>query len=178
MRTQAKRAATAVEAKLVSDHCAPKVSDSFAVSIAGEEVRIPERLYFPQGYQSIMAPDDPAWLGEQALQTRSLDGYQRQRAVRHLLGSIEPWNAPFIVALIGSYVIEILYDIESGLSDETYEILREFQGENPEFWNLTKSRVVSYWNVYQRELHVGPRRKLSARDNVGRSRIDAMEQRP
>lgn len=175
MRTEAKRAAIAVEPRLVPGHCEPKVTDSFTVSVTGEPVRIPERLYFPQGYQSVLTCDDDAWPAEQALQTRSLDGYQRQRAILHLLKRIEPWNAPFVVALIGGYVIEILMDIENGLTDDGCDILRGFVVENPDFWNLTKSRVVSYWNVYYREYHVGVRRKFSASDYVGRRLINRIE---
>ncbi|MBA4052983.1 MAG: hypothetical protein C0472_14130 [Erythrobacter sp.] len=175
MMAEAKRAAQVVEGSLVPGHCTPKVSDSFTVRVGGETVWIPERLYFPQGYQSSISPDDPAWLAEQCLQTRSLDGYQRQRATRHVLQSLEPWSAPFVVALIGSYVIEILNDINELLTEDDCAVLRAFQAENPHFWVLTKSRVVSYWNVYYRGFHVGRRKKFSESDYVGRRLIDRME---
>jgi hypothetical protein len=178
MMAEAKRAAQVVEGNLVPGHCTPKVSDSFTVRVAGEAVWIPERLYFPQGYQSALSSDDPAWLAENCLQTRSLDGYQRQRAIRSVLQSLEPWNAPFLVALIGSYVIEILNDINERLSDDDCAILRAFLAENPHFWALTKSRVVSYWNVYYREFHAGRGEKFSASEYVGRRLIDRIEPRP
>lgn len=177
MMAEANRAAQVVEGNLVPGHCTPKVSDSFTVRVEGEAVWIPERLYFPQGYQSALSPDDPAWLAEQCLQTRSLDGYQRQRAMRHLLQSLEPWNAPFVVAIIGSYVIEILNDIDERLADDNCAILRAFLVENPHFWALTKCRVASCWNVYHREFQVGRGKKFCASGYVGRRLIDRIERK-
>src|SRR5687767_8120022 len=86
----------------------------------------------------------------QCLLTRSNDGFQRQRAVRELLTDIRPWSAPFVAALIGEYVIEILHDIHAALSQPLLEALAGFISTNPTYWERTQQRVASYWNVYYR----------------------------
>jgi hypothetical protein len=84
------------------------------------------------------------------LEARSNDGFQRQRAVQQLLGEVQPWSAPFIMALIGEYVVEILRDIHNGLTPQASAILADLICANPSYWQLSRQRVVSYWNVYYR----------------------------
>jgi hypothetical protein len=43
---------------------------------------------------------------------RHHDGFGRQRQLKTLLDADEPWTAPFIVQLLGEYVIQICRDIE------------------------------------------------------------------
>ncbi|RPF72128.1 hypothetical protein [Aurantiacibacter spongiae] len=98
------------------------------------------------------------------MQTRSNDGFQRQRAARDLLNDLEPWGAPFIVALIGEYIVQILDDIAAALTPENAQTLGSYIAQNSGYWQTTKRRVTSYWNVYYRsELASGSRPKW-ARD--------------
>ncbi len=85
-----------------------------------------------------------------ALETRSNDGFERQRAARDLLVTMEPWGAPFILSLVGEYVIEILEDIASAITPENEQILGTFITQNEAYWNTIRRRVASYWNVYYR----------------------------
>ena len=78
---------------------------------------IPARLHFVSGGLQLTQSDE-AWLFARALQTRSNDGFERQLAARDLLPEIRPWAAPFIVALIGEYIVEILDDIAAALTTE------------------------------------------------------------
>lgn len=121
----------------------------FAVQVRGETILIPARLYFVSE-RSRLSDDAEAWLFVRALQTRSNDGFQRQRAARDLLRSLEPSVAPFIVALIGEYVVEILDDIATLLTPDLEYIIGSFIVANPAYWNTTKQRITSYWNVYYR----------------------------
>ena len=85
------------------------------VQVEGQSVLIPDRLHF--GSRKLqLVESDKAWRYVRALQTRSNDGFERQRAARDLLTEIQPWTAPFIVALIGEYVVEILDDISEALT--------------------------------------------------------------
>jgi hypothetical protein len=84
------------------------------------------------------------------LRSRSNDGFERQRAVRDLLPDVQPWSAPFIVALIGEYLVEILDDIAGAFGESVPGPIVDFLRENPAYWFLTKQRVSSYWNVYYR----------------------------
>lgn len=121
----------------------------FSAQVENQTVQIPERLYFAS--ESLwLTKSDEAWLFARALQTRNADGFLRQRAVRDLLIDFHPWGAPFIVKLIGEYVVEILEDVSAAMTPDLEQALGEFIVQNPRFWNTTKRRVTSYWNVYYR----------------------------
>lgn len=49
--------------------------------------------------------------------TRSDDGWIRQAAVRELLGQRREWLVPYLVQLLGEYVIEICSDIANVVED-------------------------------------------------------------
>jgi len=66
------------------------------------------------------------------------------------MDSLEPWCAPFIVALLGEYVVQILDDIDTALTPQKIETLGQFIAQNEVYWQTTKHRVTSYWNVYHR----------------------------
>lgn len=74
--------------------------------------------------------------------TRSADGFARQAALREVLHINEPWSIPFVIALIGEYVVEII--------DDVYAALPDLEKANPAFYKLTCDRVVSYWDLYYR----------------------------
>ncbi|WP_156374161.1 hypothetical protein [Cellulomonas sp. Leaf334] len=54
-----------------------------------------------------------------AVHTRSHDGWVRQRALRRLLSApvVAPWMTPFVVQLVGEYVVQIVDDIAEALPD-------------------------------------------------------------
>ena len=105
-------------------------TDRFEVIVDGDVVLVPHRLHFSS---SLPGHGDPAvieMIGK-CLETRSNDGFQRQRAVRQLLGDVQPWSAPFVVALVGEYVIEILTDIHDALTPDASAALADFICANP-----------------------------------------------
>ena len=124
-------------------------TEQFEVSLGGETIRIPARLRFRNNHADEALNGDIR-LMVRCLRSRSSDGFERQRAVRDLLRDIQPWAAPFIVALIGEYLVEILDDIAGVFGESVPEPIIEFLRENPAYWFLTKQRVSSYWNVYYR----------------------------
>lgn len=83
--------------------------------------------------------------------TRHYDGFIRQKYLTKLLGDQRSWTAPFIITLIGEYVIEIIEAVESGIKDEDVFLYKKFIDENPIFWEKTKARIISYWNEYYRK---------------------------
>lgn len=131
-----------------------QVGERFCVKMGRETVWIPTRLYFASD-QPKLAENSDAWRFARALQTRSNDGFERQRATQDLLVKLEPWAAPFIVALIGDYVVEILDEIDSGITLGAEQTLAAFISENPDFWNIVMQRVASYWDVYYRARRLG-----------------------
>jgi len=124
-------------------------TERFAVEVESQKVLIPARLHFAS-HRLTLAESDRAWLFARAFQTRSNDGFERQRAARDLLKGLQPWAAPFVVALIGEYIVEILEDISAAMTPELEQMLGGFIFHNKAFWNTTERRVASYWNVYYR----------------------------
>jgi hypothetical protein len=61
------------------------------------------------------------------------------------------WIPPFVVQLVGEYVIEILHVIRRNLNHLDTSIYERFLRTNPELLATTKQRVISYWNCYYRE---------------------------
>lgn len=62
-----------------------------------------------------------------------------------------PWVVPFVVQLIGEYVVEIVEAAAATVISEASAA--EFAGfvrENPAFIATTRRRVVSYWDCYYR----------------------------
>lgn len=126
----------------------------FTVLIGGEAITIPSRIYnqIPASDASLSRNARTAM---HCLLTRHYDGYQRQRSATHVLGSACAWVVPYVIQLIGEYVIEIHETIHSSLIDMTTadhrsSLYAAFIVENPEFINLTRQRAISYWNRYYR----------------------------
>jgi hypothetical protein len=126
------------------------------IVVDGETLVIPYRQYdrplSPSGLDQEARLMWLAWL------TRSNDGQIRQAAVRELFERPESWMAPFIVQLLGEYVIEISTDIAifvdtTVLRDSAWtEVFRGFWTENPRFIELSRARAASYWSQYYRNV--------------------------
>lgn len=124
---------------------------------------IPYRLYTDQGYV-------PATLRQQltptqrtildCLYTRHHDGHLRQAYLRKVIGSPESWVVPFVVQMIGEYVVQIMVDIWKSLDEPTYphsaraRAYTEFVRGNAGFMELTAQRVHSYWDCYFRRQYL------------------------
>ena len=124
--------------------------DSFTVTVEAQAVAIPERLYVDER----RGGDATA-----CLFTRHHDGFVRQRALAQVLLLDEPWATPFVVRLVGEYVIEIVEQIDEAFSEQLPRNLAAFVSANPDFIRLTRARVTSYWNCYfratPRREHIG-----------------------
>ncbi|MBW9211626.1 hypothetical protein KV100_18400 [Mumia sp. zg.B21] len=127
-----------------------------SINFQGETLAIPDRIYngFPSREVERLSPESRAAAG--CIYTRHHDGQIRQRALGLVLSNDAAWSAPFIVALLGEYVVEICSDIERFLRDrldgfpETARGLGQFVDANPTFMELTRARAVSYWAEYYR----------------------------
>lgn len=129
--------------ELTADDLAP-------VTVAGETLSIPYRVYFPEPASRISSRLTPRQrLILATLFTRHSDGFIRERRLRQAITSTEAWVAPFVVRLLGEYVIEIADAIEEfGVPDR--KIYAAFVEQNPEYCERLSARIVSYWNVYYR----------------------------
>jgi hypothetical protein len=130
---------------------------SFDVEVAGEQLTIPERIY--QGGALNDYEDWPPTqrLVADCLYTRHHDGWVRERHARRLVEDVSPLVVPFVVRLVGEYVLNIVVVINERLDQvrtagsAQHRAYGAFASANPRFVQLTKARVVSYWDCYYRE---------------------------
>ena len=141
----------AAVAALGPSHLSP--SGSFTVVAAGRPVEIPYRIYSsPSDADSIARLTGGQRQLLDAMVTRHHDGFVRQDAVARLLHIADDWTIPFVVHVIGEYVVEIVAVIAEELGDGDARLAgyRAFARENRAFVSLIRERAVSYWNCNYR----------------------------
>ncbi|MGQ4375900.1 hypothetical protein ACN6K9_005706 [Streptomyces sp. SAS_267] len=130
---------------------------SFSVVVEGRQVSIPERLYNDEpsaGAVASLSSRQRQLLN--CLYSRHHDGMVRQRHLQKVIGSTDPWVVPFVVRLVGEYVVEILDVIRAGLRDLAvpgtlaHLAYGQFIVDNPAFFARTQRQVVSYWSCHYR----------------------------
>ena len=85
------------------------------------------------------------------LGTWHCDGYIREKCVKELLLRDEYWVVPFNVQLLIVYVVEITVHIEKFLQRADDNEYTNFLHENTKYVEKLERRVISYWNVYNRQ---------------------------
>jgi len=139
------------------------------VHVGGETLHIPSRIYSPE--PRFHAPDlvtDTAKRVLGCLYTRHSDGHLREKHLRTIISSSEEWVPPFVVQLIGEYVVEIQGVIESNVAYLGQPSYVRFVAENPTFIQLTRQRMISYWDCYFR------RQTPNLQDHVGFRLLEAL----
>lgn len=127
------------------------------VVVQGLPLCFPYRVYY--GHDDVKAACRATGVASQValcLGTRHHDGFLREACVGPLLSVQEAWVAPFVLQLLGEYVLEIGARIESGLSDQALAHYVGFARENPAYMQRLGDRATSYWNAYYRRAY--PRR--------------------
>jgi hypothetical protein len=120
-----------------------------AITLGGEPVRIPHRVYFDEPHESL-ALSESERLVRACLFSRHHNGFVRARQVTWLLQAEAAWVVPYVVQLLGEYVVEIAEVIEAHLGGLSRHLYAEFCRENPSFVALAQTRAMSYWNCYYR----------------------------
>lgn len=82
--------------------------------------------------------------------SRHCNGYIRENHLKRIITQPYPWVLPFVIRPLGSYVKAIVDLIYSHRHDLNPIHTRHFLRENPEFFDLTQARVLSYWDAYYR----------------------------
>jgi len=121
------------------------------VKISGELIHIPSRVYFPEPSMQIL--DDLSEIQKtiiSTLYTRHHDGFVRERWVERVIGDPTAWVAPYVLQLLGEYVIEIMNLLARRIDELKEDRYQHFIRENPDFCFLTCRRIVSYWACYFR----------------------------
>jgi hypothetical protein len=131
------------------------------ITVQGDRIVIPHRIYNAVPTKDLANHDYEAGIAIDCLYTRHNDGFVRQAALRRVLAAaVRPWIVPFVLQLLGEYVIEICDDIQHFAEAEIparsgwTRQFRLFANENPDFVALTRQRATSYWECYHRGSHL------------------------
>jgi len=85
------------------------------------------------------------------LLTRHTSGFVREKHLARIIGSSHAWVPPFVIQLVGEYVIEILHVIHRNLGNLDVSVYGSFLEANRGFFATTERRVISYWDCYHRD---------------------------
>lgn len=131
---------------------ASAIHRGFTVSVQGELLSAPGRIYCKPGdlHAAIAQSSGEVLLLAFSLGTRHSDGRIREECLRQIVAVDQPWLAPFVVQLLGEYVIEIVEVIAADIHERGPERLAAFAQENPQFMATTRRRATSYWHCYHR----------------------------
>ena len=127
------------------------------ISLDDGRVAIPIRTYVEEPEGGLLASLTDVQLGvSRCLLARHHDGFVRQRQIDHLVELAEPWSTPYLLALVGEYVIEIHEALLDHLipaldvDERVHDTIAGCLASNPAWWLLVQNRVVSYWAEYYR----------------------------
>lgn len=148
--TRLRSSVTRVLAHLPPSHLSPAYTWKGEVWSDGERVTLPYRVYFPEVHGA------PSFTREEsgvlsAIYSRHHRGTVRERHLRILLERDEAWVVPFVIQLLGEYVIEIVEVVAQNRSVLEREHYRVFAAHNPLFLKRTRQRATSYWDCYHRD---------------------------
>lgn len=125
---------------------------NFTIKMNGELLSVPRRVYHNT---SLIRTERLSSLQRELIDcilTRHHDGFVRQRSLSGIIGSNNAWVPPFVIQLLGEYVIEIICVIDEHLRSLDASLYRQFLEANQDFLALTERRVVSYWDCYYRSV--------------------------
>ncbi len=122
----------------------------FSVVAGNETLRIPYRVHYSENTLNQPRNSHLQYEILNCLYSRHGDGYIRERCLKNIIASPNPWVVPYVVQLVGEYVVEILAVINQNLNILNQDVYSTFLRENKAFYELTKCRVISYWDCYYR----------------------------
>lgn len=123
------------------------------ILLNGEQLSIPYRVYLREAAADrLSALTSIQQLVLSAILSRSNNGFLREKCIGKLLQSQEPWIPPFVLQLLGEYVLPIIRVVEDHSAVLKRSEYQRFVIENPAFFQLLKQRITSYWNCYYRAM--------------------------
>jgi len=123
---------------------------SFTTQVNGETVSIPYRVYHNTALIHVDKLSSLQIHLVDCILTRHNDGIVREKHLVRVVTSDNAWVPPFVVQLVGEYVVEIIQVIAANLSNLNVSLYAGFLRANPDFLALTEQRVTSYWDCYHR----------------------------
>lgn len=121
---------------------------------SGEKIFIPYRVYFDDCMEDIVAClTSTQKIIYHCLFSRSNNGFIRQKHIEALLQAELPdWAIPYILKICDEYVVEILELIYRNLKGRDTTRFKEICKINFQRFRYGHSRMISYWNVFYRNI--------------------------
>jgi hypothetical protein len=133
--------------KVELKECRP--TECFQINYENEMLSIPYRIYCDDTVHYNLTEKERLIL--HCLFTRHHDGHVREKHLKEIISINNYLTTPFIVQLLGEYVIELLIIIRDNLSVFLLDNLIRLKGYNKLFFTRTEQRIQSYWDCYYTE---------------------------
>ncbi len=124
----------------------------FDIFFNQERLTIPQRIYSDEKQleKAIHLSPMQQIIGF-CLFTRHHNGFVREQSLRQILTTQEAFIIPFIIQLLGEYVVEIIELIYKNRNYLNKPVVNNFIKENPKYYHRTYQRVYSYWDCFYRQ---------------------------
>jgi len=136
--------------------------EPFKVNLESNTLFIPTRIYTDKGQLDKL---EKLSLKQKemvyCLFSRHHDGFVRERCLREFITSNNSFTAPYILKLLGEYVIEIIEVIYQNRENLNKENLLSYISENPEQYERIRQQVYSYWDCFYRSAYPKYKRGLN-----------------
>lgn len=123
---------------------------SVGFDVLGQSIQLPTRLNFPR-----LAAEDRALANLSGpalcLVSRATDGFLRQCAAKSIVALRAEWAAPYVSALLGDYVIEVVEVVCEALPQFDQTLYANFVRENRIAVRTIRAQATSYWSAYHRD---------------------------
>jgi hypothetical protein len=123
----------------------------YEFNLENNPFEMPSRIYWEE--HRLMEPKGLSQTSRTILaciMTRHHNGYVREKHLNNIIGSDEYWTTPYLVQLLGEYVVEILDLVLDNFDRINTTHLKNFVLENELYWYTTKQRIASYWDCYHK----------------------------
>ncbi|NNG44457.1 hypothetical protein HJP15_16265 [Pseudoalteromonas sp. NEC-BIFX-2020_002] len=138
----------------------------FDIQFEKNTLTIPTRIYTDEGQLGRLAKLTPKQQEViYCVFSRHHDGFVREKCLRQFVTSNNSFTAPYILQLLGEYVVEIIEVIYQNREKINKDNLVRYISENPLHYEQTRQRVYSYWDCYYRRAYPKYKRGVSPKDD-------------
>ncbi|MBL4900907.1 MAG: hypothetical protein JKX76_14955 [Colwellia sp.] len=142
----------------------------FEVLVEKNTLTIPTRIYTDEGQLGRLS--ELTSIQKEVVYcffSRHHDGFVREKCLREFVTSDNPFTVPYILQLLGEYVVEIIDVIYKNREKINKTNLVAYISENPDHYEKTRQRVYSYWACYYRSAYPKYKRGIAP---IGDSYLD------